>query len=186
MGDDKGVVTEKLLQTQRDFWPTISAPVKKQEFETIAGRRVLLLKVTPSDPDQDVQVAGYNHNGQAYLWLLLGSTKNHADNEERLAAVLATVKMAKGNEKTTTVRARLKNPRDIQQLLACARSLALLGEYREAALELSSLRAELAHLLPKTVSNGKAAHHPSYGLTLKNPPTPSNGSRRPNSKGSCP
>jgi hypothetical protein len=169
LGDRKESSTEKMLQTFARLLPDLFGTVQKQEFDTMAGRRVLVLKIKPTDPKQDVQVAGFTHDGQIYLWLLLGASKDRADNEKRLAAALAAVKLAKGNEKATAVRSQFKDPGDIGQLLACVRGLAKLGEYREAALELSSLRSQIAQLMPRPTSDGKVARSSSYGLIVKNP-----------------
>ena len=127
---------------------------------------MLHVTIKSFDTDSGLATRAFNHNGQLYLWFLPGTSDNRADHENCLAAVLASVKTAKRDDAPAdAVRANLKDFTDLSQLLACVRGLAEIGEYREAALELSSLRPRSLNVFPRARTTAKSRdpqlrHHP--------------------------
>ena len=170
MGDRKNPVDEKTLQILRKSWPSSLAPLRSRSSKRLPINTCCVSPSSPPTPTRTCNsrsstTTGRHTSGSCWERRIIAPII-----KKRLAAVLAAVKIAKRDDTPVdAVRANLKDFTDLSQLLACVRGLAEIGEYREAALELSSLRAEIAQSLPKSTNDGKVARNPSYGITLMNP-----------------
>ncbi len=168
---DAGLNDQELLSTAQMIASNLGM-VKSQEFKRMGEHRILVLDIATPGMGPSVILANLAHSGRHYCFLLTSSAGNYSENENRLYDLIKTVDFnykPPDEAKIESVRQKLTDKANIDQVLGCVRELAIAGEYGAAGDDLSMLRSLIAERMPKPVIEGDVARYSLYGITLRNP-----------------
>ena len=131
-----------------------------QHYERVGGLRVLRVDLTMANPELVTEVAGISQNGDNFLFMLGVPANQRSENQQRMTTLLNAVTFNQSQEATeriTAIRNAVTEPNDVGQRLKAARDLIQIGEFRPAAIELSTLCSVLAQMLPKPTIDDNVA-----------------------------